>query len=163
MSAIQAGLLLARGAHGGAALTGSCSTRKGFGRRGRQAARQDALAKEQCRHEAARTLQEAAAAHARQEAARVSNVIACARQEDARCQQILAKQAARARQEAPAARARQEAAHVSDAIACARQDDDYDDDNDNDDIDNDEDDDEDYDDDDNDDDDAKDEYDDVVG
>jgi hypothetical protein len=56
--------------------------------------RQDALAKEQHHHKAACALQEAAAARAHQEAARVSNAIACARQEGARCQQLLAKQAA---------------------------------------------------------------------
>ncbi len=64
---------------------------------------QDALAKEQHRHEAAHALQEAAAARARQEVARLSNVIARARQEDSRCQQLLAEQAALARQEAAAA------------------------------------------------------------
>jgi hypothetical protein len=125
--------------------------------------RQDVLAKEQHRHEAARALQEAAAACAHLEAAQVSTTIACARQEDARHQQLLAEQAARARQEAAAACARQDAARVSDAIARARQDNDYDDDNKNDNNDDDDDDDEDYDDDDDDNDDAEDEYNDVAG
>ncbi len=125
--------------------------------------RQDALAKEQRCHEAARALQEAAAARARQEAACVSNAITRARQEDAQCQQLLAEQATQVHQEAAAARARQEAACMSDAIARARQDDDYDNNNDNNNNDDNDDNDEDYNDDDDNDDDAEDEYNDVTG